>query len=140
LVEPNGRLCVDYYWKRFQTVMHSKYLVRPITKRIPKEKLFNFLKIVVPHLLFLSRFFGKVPLLGKFLKRMIPVANYSGIYPLTEKQLSEWALLDTFDMLGPQYDSPQTKKTISQWMSNAGMNEIEILHQTLLVIRGIKKV
>ena len=59
---------------------------------------------------------------------------------LTEKQLSEWALLDTFDMLGPQYDSPQTKKTISQWMSNAGMNEIEILHQTLLVIRGIKKV
>ena len=138
VVAPNGRLCVDYYWKRFQTVLHAKYLFRPITKRMQKDKLFNLLKKIVPAMLFISRLIDKIPFLGKIFKRVIPVADYSGVYPLTEKQLSEWALLDTFDMLGPQYDSPQTKKTIYHWMSNAGINDIEILHQTLLVSRGKK--
>jgi len=103
-----------------------------------KDKLFNLLKRIVPSMLFFSRMIGKIPFIGKVLKRVIPVADYSGVYPLTEKQLTEWALLDTFDMLGPQFDSPQTKKTIYHWMSNAGMNDIQILHQTLLVSRGIK--
>jgi 2-polyprenyl-3-methyl-5-hydroxy-6-metoxy-1,4-benzoquinol methylase len=139
MVAPNGRLCVDYYWKRFQTVMHAKYLFRPITKRMQQDKLFSLLKRIVPTMLSLSRTINKLPVVGKVLKRTIPVADYTGIYPLSEKQLSEWALLDTFDMLGPQYDSPQTKKTIHQWMSDAGMQDIQILHQTLLVSRGIKR-
>ena len=138
VVAPNGRLCVDYYWKRVQTVMHAKYFFRPITKRMQKDKLFNLLKRIVPSMLLFSRMIGKIPFIGKVLKRIIPVADYSGVYPLTEKQLAEWALLDTFDMLGPQFDSPQTKKTIYHWMSNAGMNDIQILHQTLLVSRGLK--
>jgi len=138
MVVPNGRLCVDYYWKRFQTVMHAKYLFRPITKRMRQDKLFNLLKRTVPTMLSLSRTIGKLPVLGKILKRLIPVADYTGIYPLSDKQLSEWALLDTFDMLGPTYDSPQTKKTIHRWMSEAGMRDIQILHETLLVSRGYK--
>ena len=39
---------------------------------------------------------------------MSPVANYEGMYGLDDRQLREWAVLDTFDMLSPQYDQPQT--------------------------------
>lgn len=138
MLVPNGRICVDYYWKRFQTVMHSKYLVRPFTKRMQKNKLFGLLKRLVPSMLLLSRRINKLPGLGKIIKRVVPVADYTGVYPLSDKQLSEWALMDTFDMLGPRYDSPQRKKKIYSWMVETGFRDIEVFHETLLVSRGIK--
>ena len=67
------------------------------------------------------------------------MANYSNVYPLSNQQLIEWALMDTFDMLSPKYDNPQTINTISQWMKICGFEDIEIFHSTLLVSRGIKK-
>jgi SAM-dependent methyltransferase len=134
-----GRLCTDFYWKRFRTMLHPKYLIRPITKHLPKLMLFRFLEKMVPCLLRTSQILGSVPLLGRYLKRLIPVADYSGIYPLDNRQLEEWALLDTFDMLGPQFDSPQTPNTIKNWMLVAGLEQIEVFQANLLVVRGIKK-
>ena len=59
-------------------------------------------------------------------------------YPLDKRQLEEWAFLDTFDMLGPQYDSPQRASTIRNWMARAGLEEIEAFQANLLVVRGVK--
>lgn len=102
------------------------------------EILFSMLEQLVPKMLTLSRVFGRTPIIGKYLKRMVPVADYRGIYPLSSKQLDEWALLDTFDMLAPAYDYPQTKNTLVMWMKKAGFVNIEALHATLLVVRGRK--
>ena len=139
MVAPNGKLCVDFYWRRLRTLLHSKYLVRPITKRMNQEKLFKLLEKTTPYLLKSSRILESIPFIGKLLQRIVPVANYSNIYPLSEKKLIEWALMDTFDMLSPKYDSPQSKKRIFKWMKKCGYRNIEIFHSTLLVSRGVKK-
>ena len=139
-LEKGGLLIVDLYWKRLQTLLHPKYLLRPFTKRMSQIKLFNVLHKYIPRLLATSQALGKVPLFGRFLKRFIPVADYTGIYPLNSEQLKEWALLDTFDMLAPEYDNPQTIRTINNWFEKAGFTEIEIFHEGHLVGRGIKKV
>ncbi|MFT3858144.1 MAG: methyltransferase domain-containing protein [Aquabacterium sp.] len=139
MVAPGGRLCTDFYWRRLRTMLHTKYLLRPFTKRMPQDKLFALLEKVVPTLLGVSQALGKVPLVGRLLQRLVPVADYTGIYPLTPQQLREWALLDTFDMLGPQYDSPQSPGTIRRWMTAAGLKQIEVLQVNLLVIRGMKQ-
>ncbi len=81
---------------------------------------------------------GRIPVVGKLIKRAIPVANYDGILPLTENQLREWALLDTFDWLSPAYDNPQTAATVRRWFEDAGLTEIEVGHWGHLVGRGIK--
>jgi SAM-dependent methyltransferase len=133
-----GRLCTDFYWKRLQTVIHPKYLLRPLTKHLPQQQLFRFLEQAVPTLLKISQFIGRIPLMGRYLKRLVPVADYTGIYSLDELQLREWALLDTFDMLCPQHDSPQTASTIKKWMASAGLEQIEIFQANLLVARGRK--
>lgn len=138
-VSRSGILCTDFYWRRIRTLMHSKYLVRPLTKRIDQIKLFSFLEKYTHFILKISIFLSNIPLAGKFLMRLVPVANYSGVYPLSKEQLIEWALLDTFDMLAPQYDTPQTEKTIRKWMEEEGLESIEVLHANLLAIRGIKK-
>jgi SAM-dependent methyltransferase len=140
MVRRGGYLCADFYWKRFRTMMHAKYLFRPFTKRIPQSKLFGLLENWVPSLLAVSQVLGRVPLIGRVLKRMVPVADYTDRFPLSEKQLKEWALLDTFDMLAPTYDNPQSAATVQRWFDEAGMKGVEVGHWSHLVGRGTKSV
>jgi SAM-dependent methyltransferase len=138
IVREGGRLCVDYYEKSFKSLLLPKYWLRPFTKGMEKQKLFSRLEKIVPILLPISRMLGRIPVVGKHLKRTIPVANYEGMYPLTEKQLREWALLDTFDWLSPTYDNPQTNRSARLYMESANMEEVEVLKAGHLVARGKK--
>jgi hypothetical protein len=130
---------VDYYWKRIRTLLHPKYVLRSLTKRMPQQELFALLERRVPGMLRLSQALGKVPLLGRGLQRLVPVMDYTGVYPLSARQLQEWALLDTFDMLAPQYDNPQTAATARRWFETANMSEIEVFHEGHLVARGRRR-
>lgn len=134
-----GSLCVDFYEKSFKSSLLPKYWLRPFTTKVEKEKLFTYLERYVPRMLKISNLLGSIPLLGNYLKRLIPVANYNGILPLDEKQQIEWALLDTFDWLSPAYDNPQNSKTIQMWFTEANFTNIEILKSGHLVGRGILK-
>ena len=91
-------------------------------------------------LLFLSDGLNKIPLVGSVLKRIVPVVNYKGVYPLSTEQLFEWALLDTFDMFSPAFDSPQEKKEVLSWMESSGFRNVELLTVGHLVARGIKAI
>jgi SAM-dependent methyltransferase len=138
MVLPGGRLCTDFYWKRFRTMLHAKYLFRPLTKRMYKPRLFQFLQRWVPTLLATSQILGHMPVVGRSLKRIVPVADYTGRFPLSNEQLKEWALLDTFDMLAPTYDNPQSAATVKRWFEQAGLQEVEVGHWAHLVGRGVK--
>ncbi len=138
MVQRGGRLCTDFYWKRIRTMLHAKYLLRPLTKRMDQPRLFLLLQRWVPALLAASQSLGRVPLVGRGLKRIVPVADYTGRFPLSDQQLREWALLDTFDMLAPTYDNPQTAHTVAAWFEQAGLKEVEVGHWGHLVGRGIK--
>ena len=138
MVTPGGRLCVDYYEKSWRSIFLSKYWLRPITKRLPKTILFSALQKMVPSLLVISNLIGAIPLVGKQLRRMFPVANYSGLLPLSRDQVREWALLDTFDWLSPEYDNPQSETSARAMIEQAGMRSIEVLKAGHLVARGVR--
>jgi SAM-dependent methyltransferase len=140
LVRRGGHLCVDYYEKSLKSLLLPKYWLRPFTKGMPKHKLFALIETLVPVLLPVSRMLGRIPAVGKLLKRTIPVANYDGLLPLTEIQMREWALLDTFDWLSPAYDNPQTNRSARTYMEQAKMEQIEVLKAGHLVTRGRKPV
>ena len=133
-----GNLCADFYWKRIQTMLHAKYVFRLFTRGMSQPKLFDLLQKWVPVMLKASQILGSMPLLGRVLKRLIPVANYTGVYPLTSHQLNEWALLDTFDMLAPTYDNPQTVTTVQRWFEKANLKNIHVGHWGHLVGRGTR--
>jgi 2-polyprenyl-3-methyl-5-hydroxy-6-metoxy-1,4-benzoquinol methylase len=138
MVASGGNLCVDYYWRRLRTLLHMKYLLRPFTRRMPQDRLFALLRKRVPGMLRVSQRLRRVPLLGIGLQRLVPVSDYTGIYPLNDRQLEEWALLDTFDALAPHYDNPQTAATVRRWYTEAGFTDIEVFHASHLVARGKK--
>jgi 2-polyprenyl-3-methyl-5-hydroxy-6-metoxy-1,4-benzoquinol methylase len=138
LLEDGGKLCVDYYEKTYKSAFLPKYWLRPITKRLPQRKLFSALETLVPAMLPVSRVLGRIPGIGKAAMRIVPVVNYEGMYPLSEQQLREWALLDTFDMFAPAYDQPQSAAAVRRLLEQAGLKEIEMTTVGHLVGRGVR--
>lgn len=137
MVQPGGRLSVDFYEKSWKASLLPKYWLRPFTKRMPQDRLLTGLQRAVPKLLKISRALGRTPVLGPNLKRLVPVADYEGALPLTEEQRQQWALLDTFDWLAPEYDNPQNAKAVRAWLQRSGMEQIEVLKAGHLVGRGV---
>jgi 2-polyprenyl-3-methyl-5-hydroxy-6-metoxy-1,4-benzoquinol methylase len=136
MLEPGGRLCVDFYERSWKSRLLPKYWLRPITTRIPRARLLASVQLLVPVLLPLSRALATVPGIGSQLKRIVPVANYFGELPLNAQQQMEWSMLDTFDWLSPQFDQPQTSRTVRSWLKGAGMADVEVLKAGHLVGRG----
>ena len=79
-----------------------------------------------------------MPIIGSKLRYAIPVANYEGIYPLSPSQLRQWAVLDTFDMLAPAHDSPQSAATLRAWFTLAGLRDVEVFRAGHVVGRGTR--
>lgn len=133
---PDGRLAVDVYERSWKARANPKYLLRPLTTRLPHTVLFRLVEQSTRPLLACSRALGRIPRIGRVLRRAVPVADYAGVYPLDDRLLYEWAVLDTFDMLSPRYDSPQTAQALREWFEEAGMVDVEVLSMGTLVGRG----
>lgn len=137
-LKPGGRIAVDIYQGGWRHALNTKYWLRPLTSRLPQGRLFRAIESSVPYLLSVSNSVGRVPVVGRLAQRLVPVANYDGFYGLNRSQLKEWAVLDTFDMLAPEYDQPQSPRTLHRWTHEAGLKEIEIGKFGHLVARGRK--
>jgi SAM-dependent methyltransferase len=137
-LKSGGLIAVDIYRLTWKCLVMPKYWLRPVTKRLPAKFLFRLVSGCVPILLPVSRLVARLPKVGGRLRYLIPVANYEGILPLSREQLFEWALLDTFDMLSPAYDKPQTSRTIQRWFEEAGLQDVQIVKNYLAVGKGRK--
>lgn len=123
MLTPGGKIAVDVYPWLLRNLAWSKYWLRPITRRFPTNTLFHLVERATPAMLAVSRVITRLPVVGRYLRYLIPVVNYEGTYALTEAQLLEWAVLDTFDMLAPAHDHPQRQSTLAAWLAEAGLDD-----------------
>jgi SAM-dependent methyltransferase len=137
-LRPAGSITVDLYLKNAAMWTHPRVWLRPMTTRIDGARLFSMVERWAPALLRVSRALDRVPVAGRFLRRMVPVANYEGALPLDDRQLTEWAILDTYDWLAPKYDQPQTAPTLRAWLTEAGLDDVEVVRAHHLTGRGRK--
>jgi SAM-dependent methyltransferase len=133
---PGGRIAVDLYPRIALNVLWPKYWLRPITKRMSAERLFPLVTNMVNVLWPFSLALGRIPGIGRRLRHALPVANYEGLLPLTPTELKEWAVLDTFDMLAPAHDHPQTAATLQAWFEEQRLADIDVGRHGLVVGRG----
>lgn len=137
-LRPGGKLAIDFYPLNAAHWLHPRTWLRPLTTRVSPPRLFILVERAVPTLLRVSRAAGRVPIVGKLLKRFVPVANYEGVFALTEEQLHEWAVLDTFDWLAARYEYPQRASTLRRWLSDAELDAIEVFRSHHLAARAIR--
>ncbi|MCA1603101.1 MAG: methyltransferase domain-containing protein [Acidobacteria bacterium] len=135
-----GRIAITAYERKPWTLLYGKYLVRPFTKRLDKQRLLSGIKGMMPVLFPLTNLLFRLPLVGRFFMFAIPVANYVNQQDLTAQQRYEWAILDTFDMLSPQYDQPRTQQEIEDALASAGIKNLKRLDNLGVNIVGEKSV
>jgi len=119
-VKIGGEIVVDFYpITGFWTKIHAKYLLRPLTKRLPKPVLLRVIERTAGPLGAFARAVRSAGL-GIF-NRFLPVTDDRG-FPaeLTPAQYREWLILDTFDWFSPEFDRPQRVPTVRKMFENHG--------------------
>ncbi len=133
-----GKIAIDAYRRTWMNLLWWKYWLRPFLKRVAPEKLFPFVERMVKLLLPLSRVVGRIPVIGKRARWLLPVVNYEGVLPLGKEQLYEWSVLDTFDMYSPAHDHPQSDGDLRSWLADAALSDGEVVKPGLVILRGTK--
>src|SRR5262249_3725584 len=115
MLRSGGFIALDVYLKRsgLRGLLSTKRWVRPLARRISPAVLYRlttaYLRIMWP----VTALINRIPRYGRAISWQLLVADYRGAIPLSDALLKEWAILDTFDMLSPRFDQPQTLETIS---------------------------
>jgi hypothetical protein len=92
-------------------LLQTKYYARPLTRNIAPERLYGLTRKWVDLMWPVSGLIRGIPRIGHSINWRLLVADYS-FAGVSRDLLKEWAYLDTFDMLAPRYDSPQTLSTM----------------------------
>jgi SAM-dependent methyltransferase len=140
VLKAGGRIAVTIYERKPWTKLNAKYLVRPVTRRMNKRLLLYTIKGLMPILFPVTEIAYRLPVVGRVFMFAIPVANYVDEPRLSLRQRYDWAVLDTFDMLAPHYDQPQTHEEAERALGAEGVREIERLPNSGLNLVGRKAV
>lgn len=142
--KPGAEIVVDFYAIRgFWTKLHAKYLLRPLSKRVPHDRLLRLIESNIDWLIQAAttlRRFG----LGRF-TRFLPLVDLETLpAQLTPEQRREWAILDTFDMFSPAYDQPQRVKTVARMFERHGADvtfagDVEVDRMKVAVVRARRR-
>ena len=137
-VRPGGQLVIDIYRRNLPALLHWKYVLRPITRRMAPETLYKLVRRGVPPLIPAAA--GLRRLAGRAGARLVPILEYSHLGLRPELNL-EWSVLDTFDMYSPAHDHPKSAAEVQRWYAEAGFVEIEVAQgQNGVVGRGRRPV
>lgn len=126
-LKPGGELVVDVYakgvwWKHLLT---TRYWVRPISRLIPPRRLYGLVRHYIRVMWPITRLIRRLPK-GRAICWQLLVADYRGQLGLSDSQLKEWAVLDTFDILSARYDSPQRIDTVRRWFTQAALTQVRV--------------
>lgn len=122
-VRPGGQLVVDAYTRNFAALLQWKYVLRPITRRMRKERLYRIVELVTPPLVPIAKLLRRGA--GRLGARLMPIIEYSDLGLPAELNV-QWAILDTFDMYSPAHDHPQSLETVARWYQEATFEDIHV--------------
>jgi SAM-dependent methyltransferase len=127
-LKPGGLLVTDIYLKSFsQVYLTPKYLFRIFTKHMNPDVLYNYIEKYITAVWPFAKVISKIPYLGPRINWRLLVADYRQFFKISDdKILKEMAILDTFDMLSPRYDLPETKRNFLKWHREEKLENIDI--------------
>lgn len=122
-LRPGGSIAIDVYRKDIVALLQWKYVLRPFTKRMDPARLYRIIRWTVPALAPAARMARQVA--GRVGARLLPIAEY-GHLGLSQELNREWSILDSFDMLSPAHDHPQTLASVRKWFIDAAFVDVVV--------------
>ena len=128
MLKPGAKLATDIYLKTFKRYyLNTRYWVRPFTRNMEPEKLYAKCKAWIDFMWPLARMIRRIPKVGEAINWRLLIADYAQQMPdASDDTLKEWAYLDTFDMLSPAFDIPQSPATFTRWHEESGLENINV--------------
>jgi len=136
-VRRGGRFAFTTYARRPWSKLNAKYLVRPLTRRLPSHVLLKGIETVMPVMFPVMDRVFRIPKLGRLAQFMVPVAVYVDEKGFTDQQRYQEAILDTFDMLSPRFDSPLTWQEAEKMLRTTNAREWTYRSRVPLIINGV---
>jgi len=127
-IKPGGKISCDIYRKYWFSFLMPKYLIRHFTTHMRSETLYTGIRRYVNIMWPVVKAARKVPRIGYLIIfNIFLIADYASIMPGSpDKLVKEWAYLDTYDMLSPKFDYPNTFHEFKKWYEDAGLTNIDI--------------
>jgi 2-polyprenyl-3-methyl-5-hydroxy-6-metoxy-1,4-benzoquinol methylase len=137
-MSPGTKFAFTAYARRWYTPLHPKYLIRPVTRRVPRKKLLNQLEALVPKYFDILMKIVRPRRSRRLFKFLLPIALYPEFEgKMNRDTLMEFTILDTFDMLTPKYDKPLTSKKVAKLVEPMSIN-FRIISKVPLIVTGEK--
>lgn len=115
LVKPGGTLAIWVYSKRLRWTLFGSEVLRPLTSRMPPDRLLTLVRRVTPR--------------TRAIKRRLPAATIplDFLLPTSNHPDPEWQILDTFDWYSPRYQWKHTYEEVEGWFGELGFESVERL-------------
>ena len=123
LLRRNGKIAIWVYTSYDGYQWRWSDLYRRVTPRLPKRLLHVLSYAAVP-----LYFVNKIPILGLFMQRLVPVSNHPK---------ARWRVLDTFDWYSPKYQWKHSYEEVFPWFEESGLKEIRVL-KVPVAVQGTK--
>ncbi|PIW30995.1 MAG: hypothetical protein COW30_00825 [Rhodospirillales bacterium CG15_BIG_FIL_POST_REV_8_21_14_020_66_15] len=126
-LRPGGQLATDIYLKSLTYYwLNTRYWVRPLTRDMDPERLYRWCKAYVSFMWPLVRALRHLPFGQAVIWRLLIADTIDDMPGADDATLKEWAYLDSFDMLSPRYDLPQTPAVFERWHRDCGLEHIDV--------------
>jgi 2-polyprenyl-3-methyl-5-hydroxy-6-metoxy-1,4-benzoquinol methylase len=126
-LKPGGEIVIDVYRLSWRSLFLGKYYLRPLTRRLRPEALHRLVKA---HVGWAYPLTGSIQTLagslGRKVSAVLALADYRGVYDAPDATLRALTELDTFDMLSPTYDRPQTLAEVRRWFRDAALIDVTV--------------
>jgi SAM-dependent methyltransferase len=137
-VKRGGEFSFSIYARRPWTKLNTKYLIRPITRRLSSDTLLKGIETVMPVVFPIVDKVFRLATVGRLAQFVVPVAVYVEDKGFTDEQRYQEAILDTFDMLSPRYDSPMTYREAERVLRTIDGARWRFRSRVPLVINGTR--
>jgi 2-polyprenyl-3-methyl-5-hydroxy-6-metoxy-1,4-benzoquinol methylase len=108
-VKPDGAVFVHSYSRSLYQRMRWKYALLPLTNRLPSQTLYRIIRAYAKPVFHLTNLTGRSRLGRRFNWIFVPFLNYrraTKFREMSDKNVLEYAIHDTFDALSPRFDKP----------------------------------
>ena len=104
------------------------------------ELLLKIIQFYIPYWIHIDTFIRKIPFFGVGFLSIIPIPCWNYIdHGLSNKQRTEWAIMDTFDALGARYDYPLSLVSLREMVTKSEMKVIEVFYGSNGVVANLEK-
>jgi SAM-dependent methyltransferase len=138
-VRDDGAVFVHSYGGTIRQVLRWKYALRPLTRRLPQQFLYDAIGFFSVPLFHLTNFLNRWRIGRIFASIFVPFNNHRHLpkyKEMSDEDMIQYAIHDTFDALSPAHDHPMRAATMERIAAAHLRQPFEVVPGFVVLLRS----